>query len=40
MRPIHVFRHEPAEVPDSYKTPYSFAEPLRNTFAGMLSCLE
>lgn len=32
--------HEPAEVPDSYKTPYSFADPLRNTFAGMLSCLD
>ena len=32
--------HEPAEVPESYKEPYSFSEPLRNTFAGMLSCLE
>ena len=32
--------HEPPQVPASYEAPYSFPEPLRNTFAVMLSCLD
>lgn len=32
--------HVPDQVPDRYKAPYSFPNPSRNTFAGMLACLD
>lgn len=32
--------HCPAEVPEVYKKGYNFSDPLRNTFAGMLTALD